>query len=106
MAEAIATLPGVSVARVDTFLCSDPGHYITLDYAPAAQITAKGSGTAYTTLNGATGLATLQNATSTAPAYIANTLMNNPAAPVKVFCPVRVTVPAASSHRPGGGSGW
>jgi hypothetical protein len=42
-------------------------HYVTLDYAPGAQITAKGSATAYTTPTTGTGLGTLQNATSSAP---------------------------------------
>ncbi len=61
-------------------------HYVTLDYAPGAEITAKGSATAYTTLNGAQGLGTLQNAGNSAPAFIANVLMPQPETPVKVFC--------------------
>ncbi len=81
VASATRTMSNVTSAVVGT-----KDHYVTLDYAPGAAITAKGGAMAYTTPTAGTGLGTLQNATSSAPAYIANVIMAKPETPVKVFC--------------------
>ncbi len=60
-------------------------HYVTLDYAPGAILPATGTANAYQSTTVGTDLGLLYNATSSAPAMVANVLWDNPLVPVKVF---------------------
>ncbi|MFH0879472.1 MAG: hypothetical protein V2A34_07135 [Lentisphaerota bacterium] len=74
------SLTGLSGVQVGT-----KEHYATLDYGPGAIISAAGSATAYDTVNGGQALGTVYNSTSSAPAFVANVLWDNPLVPVKIF---------------------
>ncbi len=74
----MSTLSGVTVQPVE--------HYVTLDYAPGAIVSATGTAVAYDSVSGnGTILGVQYNATSSAPAWVANMLYDNPLAPAKTF---------------------
>ncbi|MFH0953010.1 MAG: family 16 glycoside hydrolase, partial [Verrucomicrobiota bacterium] len=61
-------------------------HYVTLDYAPDASLSATGSAVAFSALAGGVNLATAYTATNNALAFVCNVITNNAGAPAKVFC--------------------
>ncbi|OGV43413.1 MAG: hypothetical protein A2X46_13410 [Lentisphaerae bacterium GWF2_57_35] len=74
-----------AMSNVTKVVVGQGEHYITLDYGPGSQVAARGTGTSYTAVTTGSSLGTVQNG-STAPGLIAHVLMDNPDAPVKVFC--------------------
>jgi hypothetical protein len=61
-------------------------HYVTLDYDESDTISMGSDGTPWTTLDGGTKLADVDNGVDSAPAFLCNTVGDDPEAPNKVFC--------------------
>ncbi len=82
-------IPGISVVSNLTTLTIGPlTHYVTHDYSAgqAVPLATNCSANAWTSLNGATALATANNGTMTVPSILVNTITINSNAPAKVFC--------------------
>jgi len=80
VAPAISTLSNITKATVGS-----DSHFVTVDYAAGAAITASGTAQAYSTLTTAQGLATISNATSSIKGLLANKTGPDTNAPTKIF---------------------
>jgi hypothetical protein len=76
---AVSTISGISRLVVGT-----NDHYVTLDYAPGAQVLFSASGRPYTTLTRGQSLVTVSNGTAQ-KGFIATVVTNNPGAPSKTM---------------------
>ncbi|MFH0954024.1 MAG: beta-galactosidase [Verrucomicrobiota bacterium] len=81
VAPAVTTISGLNRLTVGT---SD--HYVALDYAPGAQLTAAGTGTDWTTVTSATAVVTADNGSSSIPAALCNLTGPDVWSPSKAFC--------------------
>ena len=78
----LTTISGLNKATIGT-----NDHYVTLDYAPGAQITAAGTATAWSApTNSSIVLGTLDNGTASVPALICSKIGSDPNSPTKAFC--------------------
>ncbi len=82
-------IPGISVvSNLTSLTIGSQTHYVTHDYS-AGQIVSlvtNCAANAWTSLNGASALATANSGTMTVPALLVNTFALNTNAPAKVFC--------------------